>query len=159
MKFKNNGWSILTKHRKKTIERLMSSHIYSGDLNILNFRASFFANRLDPVSVCSIWNPVKSCLRSLCKEIQLIEMRWHLDVKSVFTQGYSLRSSGRQSKTMCCSEGRVWNHLITWVLSVWASSHTPKSKLFKMLKVWCFFPEFEPAWHHDWWCFMPWHPS
>lgn len=61
-----------SKEREKTIEKLMSSHIFNGDFNILDFRVSF-ASRLDPMSVCSIWNPAKSCLRSLCKKSQLIE--------------------------------------------------------------------------------------
>lgn len=50
---------LYSKKWKKTIERLMSSHIFNGDLNILNFRASF-ASRLDPVSACSIWNQLKA---------------------------------------------------------------------------------------------------
>lgn len=48
------------KGKEETIERLMSSHIFNGDLNFLNFRASF-ASRLDPMLMCSIWNRVKSC--------------------------------------------------------------------------------------------------
>lgn len=45
MKFKNNGWSInrqqYSKQKKKAVERLISSHIYRGDLRILNFKGSF----------------------------------------------------------------------------------------------------------------------
>lgn len=132
MKFKNNGWSIPSHCIQKERMKMHGWWVHTFSMEILTSWISVpvFAIWLDPVSVCSIRKPVKSCKGSLCKQSPLIEMRWHLDVgMQIFlhTRLKSLLISGTNQTV-----GDAPMFFIHLIISY------SKTKSFKLLKIWFF---------------------